>query len=378
MRFISSQKNRYIYLILSVLIFAVAIFTRIYHLSSLPPGIYPDEAVNATDAIQANETGHYRLFYPNNYGREGLYMNLIALGFHIFGVNVLTLKMWSVFFCLLTIAGMILLALELFGTYRAGIIAGFLYATSFWALDLSRIAFRANILPFVLVFSFYFLWRCLRSQKTSDAAIAGLFFGLGMHTYIAFRAAPLILVALFLSLLASRKNFLHNYWKKILAFLLTAFLIALPILIDFSLHKNYFDTRSESISIFNASVNHGRFFAALGNSISLTLRMFTIQGDRNWRHNIALQPELEFFAGILFLAGIAWICMRFAYHLYARFYKKKYPEGLALDILLLSWFLVMLLPEIFPTKVFPMQSARSAYCLWFIFLPLFRRKKFFS
>ncbi len=121
--------------------------------------------MNGTDAINAIETGHYRLFYINNYGREGLFMNLIALGFKLFGVSVLTLKMWSVFFGTLTIFGMILLAREFWNSWRAGLIAGFLYATSYWAINFSRISFRANMLPFVLVFSFYFLFRALRTEK---------------------------------------------------------------------------------------------------------------------------------------------------------------------------------------------------------------------
>ena len=346
-------KRKHLYFFLIAAIFLIGILARTHHLSSLPPGIYPDEAVNATDAIHANETGHYRLFYPNNYGREGFYINLIAWGFLFFGVNIITLKMWSVFFGILTIAGMMLLARELFRTYRAGLIAGFLYATSFWALNFSRIAFRANMLPFVLVFTFYFLWKSLRTRKIRDAILAGLFFGLGAHTYIAFRVAPFILIALLPALMVSRKNFLRNYWKKILAFFLTALIVALPILIDFYLHPQYFETRSQSVSVFSPQVNRGHLWSALGNSISLSFRMFNFQGDRNWRHNFSLDPELEFYAGILFLAGIFLILGRFFYHLYLRLKKKKYPEDFAKEVLLISWFLVMLLPAILAYESLP-------------------------
>ena len=153
----SFLQHKFFYLTLAAVIFAIAILARTYHITSLPPGVYPDEAVNGTDAIKAIETGHFKLFYPNNYGREGLFMNLVALGFMVFGANVITLKMWAVLFGVLTVAGVMLLARELFGTYRAGLVAGFFYATSFWAINFNRISFRANMLPFVLVFTFYFL-----------------------------------------------------------------------------------------------------------------------------------------------------------------------------------------------------------------------------
>jgi len=362
-----SLRKKHLYFFLGLLIVLLAIFLRTHHLSSLPPGIYPDEAVNGTDAIRANESGHYRLFYPNNYGREGLFINLIAWGFLFFGVSVLTLKMWAVFFGVLTIVGIMLLARELFGTWRAGLIAGFLYTTSFWALNFSRISFRANMLPFVLVFSFYFLWRCLRTGKNSDAALAGLFLGIGAHTYIAFRAAPLILPPLFLALLLSRKDFWKKYWRPMVVYLAVALIIASPILIDFILHPQFFETRSVSVSVFSPVVNKGNPLKALTTSISLTLKMFTVRGDQNWRHNLPRYPELEFWAGIFFLIGISWSLVRFIYNLFLRIFRKKYHEELALDTLLLAWFLALLIPEILAYEGLP-HSLRAIGVLPVVYL----------
>jgi predicted membrane-bound mannosyltransferase len=165
----SFLRHRFFYLTLAAAIFFIAILARTYHLTSLPPGIYPDEAVNGTDAINAIETGHFKLFYPNNYGREGLFINLIALGFMLFGVNVITLKIWAVFFGILTVAGIMLLARELFGTYRAGLVAGFLYATSFWAVNFSwfslftfyskRCARRNSMIIFLP--GYFSAWECI-------------------------------------------------------------------------------------------------------------------------------------------------------------------------------------------------------------------------
>jgi len=349
----SFLRHRHFYLALAAVIFFIAILARTYHLSSLPPGVYPDEAVNGTDAINAIETGHFKLFYSNNYGREGLFMNLIALGFMLFGVNVITLKMWAVLFGVLTVAGMMLLARELFGTYRAGLVTGFLYATSFWAINFNRISFRANMLPFVLVFTFYFLFKGLRTGKFADYIWAGIFFGLGVHGYIAFRIAPLILVALFIAFIISKKKFLRQYWKPVAAFSLAAFFVALPMLLTFYFHPQYFETRSESVSVLSSKVNQGHLWQALGKSTALTLGMFNFHGDQNWRHNLPRYPELEFFAGIFFLVGVGWITGRFFYLLYLRIRKKKRSEELITDTLLLSWFFAMLLPGILTYEGLP-------------------------
>lgn len=346
-------RRKYFYVALTIAILALGLFVRTYHLSSLPPGIYPDEAVNGTDAITANETDHWRLFYVNNYGREGLFMNLIALGFKLFGVSVITLKMWAVFFGTLTIWGMILLARELWDSRRAGLIAGFLYATSFWAINFSRISFRANMLPFVLVFSFYFLFRGLRTTKYSDYIFAGAIFGLGMHTYIAFRVAPAILIAVFFAFILSKKDFFKNYWRPLALYVASMLIVALPMFITFWVHPEYFETRSESVSIFSPKVNQGHLGQAIETSLAKTLGMFTVQGDMNWRHNFPGRPELEFFVGIFFLAGIFYLFIRFFQLLYQRAKKKNRSDELVVAVLLLSWFFALLLPEMLAYEGLP-------------------------
>ncbi|MFA5871655.1 MAG: hypothetical protein WC858_02930 [Parcubacteria group bacterium] len=374
-----SRHHKYIFIGLVVVLLLIAFGIRTYHLTSLPPGIYPDEAVNGTDAIRANETGHYQLFYSNNYGREGLFMNLIALGFLFFGVSIVTLKMWSIFFGTLTVLGMVLLGRELFKSWRAGLIAGFLIATSFWAINFSRIAFRANMLPFVLVFSFYFLFRGLRiysariSQNQRDTTknldffskiknwcganynyiLAGALFGLGVHTYIAFRIAPVILIAIFFAFLLSGKNFLRTHWKTILIFTLSIIVVALPMLLTFYYHPEYFETRSEAVSVLSPKVNQGHPLKALATSIALNLKMFNFHGDQNWRHNLPSQPELQLLVGVFFLLGIGYYLAQFFRLLYLRIRREKRSEEFVISTFLLSWFFAMLLPGILAYEGLP-------------------------
>ena len=70
-------KNKLLITTLLLLILIVAVVFRFWLLDSAPPGLYPDEAVNAVDAARAQESGDYSVFYPNNNGREGLYINIV-------------------------------------------------------------------------------------------------------------------------------------------------------------------------------------------------------------------------------------------------------------------------------------------------------------
>lgn len=136
-------KNK-IHLILLTLIIILAAILRIYNIDSAPAGIYPDEANNGTNAYDAQLNNDYQLFYPDNNGREGLYINLIAFSFKFFGVNMLTLKLASILMGILTVLGVYFLSKELFiGKPRLTLIASYLTAVSFWAINFSRIGFRA-------------------------------------------------------------------------------------------------------------------------------------------------------------------------------------------------------------------------------------------
>ncbi|MFA5777663.1 MAG: glycosyltransferase family 39 protein [Parcubacteria group bacterium] len=331
--------------ILLTLIIALGFFLRVYNISSAPPGLYPDEAVNGTDALQANDTGEYQWFYPANNGREGLFMNIIAMCFKLFGASVLTLKLPSIIFGTLTIFGTYLLAKELFGK-RVGLISSFLVAVSFWPLHFSRISFRANMLPFVLVFSFYYLFKGVRTKKMLDFAIGGLFLGLGLHTYIAFRVTPLILVVALIALIISQEKFLKNYWKHVVVFIVFTFLTAAPMLYTFFYaHPEYWASRTSEISILNPVTNQGHFLSTFAKTFGLSLAKYNFWGDQNWRHNYPPYPLLDPIAGTAFLFGFIYMIIKSFHLLYLRFAKKIRDEKFAIYITLLAWFFAMLVPE---------------------------------
>jgi 4-amino-4-deoxy-L-arabinose transferase-like glycosyltransferase len=339
--------------VLVTLVVALGLFLRTYNINHAPSGIFPDEAMNGEDAIKANNSGHYELFYPANEGREGLFINLIALSFKLFGISIFALKLPAIILSTLTILGTYLLARELFRKERIALISAFLVAVSFWSINFGRISFRANMLPFALVFSFYFLFRGIRTRKWLDFAISGLLFGMGAHTYIAWRIAPLILFVLLAVFVLSRKNFIKEYWKHALVFILLFFITTLPIVYALYANPTYLHAPVDDISIFSPQINKGNLAGTFFRSFSLSLIKYNFWGDQNWRHNYPPYPILDPLTGIAFLFGIIFSGLMLFRKLYRRIKQKIRDPELEIHAFLILWFFIMLAPEFLSSEGLP-------------------------
>jgi 4-amino-4-deoxy-L-arabinose transferase-like glycosyltransferase len=339
-----------------LIILAIAAFFRLWKLNEIPPGLYPDVAINGNEALESLKTGNFKVFYPENNGREGLMMWLIALSFSIFGVSIWSIKIVAAIIGILTVFGLYLLTKELFSlnsqivnqlnSQSVALLASFFLATSFWHTNFSRIGFRAILLPFILVFSFYFLFRGLKTQKTHNFIISGLFFGLGFYTYISFRFAILILPVVFLPywFIYKKDGLQKKYLFFIFYFLFFIFLTALPIGLYFLKNPQDFIGRAAPVSIFVTENPIKEFFK----SLILHLAMFNIYGDPNWRHNFSGSPMLPWPLGILFLIGLFYslsICIK---SLLLRSSRILVVFGF-----LIFWWLIMLLPGILTYEGIP-------------------------
>jgi 4-amino-4-deoxy-L-arabinose transferase-like glycosyltransferase len=354
-----NKNKNWIYTLLFAII-ALGFFLRFVNIDHTPPGVYPDEAVNGIDAVNALNSGHYQWFYTANNGREGLFMNMVAFCFSLFGISVMSLRLPAILCGTLTVFGTYLLTKELFTAYfsesrkeRIALIASYLVAVSYWAINFSRISFRANMLPLVLVFAFYFLFRGLRTKKWWDFALGGFIFGSGLHTYIAFRIAPAILIVMLVSFLLSRKNFLKDYWRRILVFIAFTLISAAPLLYTFYAHPEFLESRSASVSILAPEVNGGQPFQTFLRSLSLSLAKYNFWGDQNWRHNYPPYPILDIISGTAFLFGLLYSFLYLIKLFFARIAQKKRNEKMDLYLFLVAWFFIMLAPEFMTAEGMP-------------------------
>src|SRR5580704_15389451 len=133
------SKRTRIWLLVGILI--IATFLRFYHLTTTPPGLYPDEAIDGNNAAEVAQTGHFQVFYPDDNGREGLYVNIIAVILKFFPIHEpWIIRLPAAVAGVLTVWGLYLLCAEIFSA-EVGLLAAFLLATSFWHINFSRIGF---------------------------------------------------------------------------------------------------------------------------------------------------------------------------------------------------------------------------------------------
>lgn len=305
-----------------LVILALGAFFRFYALSETPPGLYPDEAMNGNNALEALAGAknfdisifrNSKVFYPENNGREGLFINIQALSLAAFGNEPWALRLVSAIIGFLTIISLFLLAKELF--FRKGsaaatliaLLAAFFVASSFWHINFSRIGFRAIMVPLLSTLALYFLLRAFRTGNMWHMVWAGIAAGLGFHTYIAFRVMPLVLAIPII-------YYLWQWWRAknqnygcapcaVALFILVTFVAALPVGWYFLNNPEDFAGRTTQVSVFAAE----RPLAEFGKSLGLTLQMFFWQGDCNWRHNYNCQPELHPIVAVFFLTGFVWM-----------------------------------------------------------------------
>lgn len=394
---------------LLVLILLAGSFLRIFDLSGLPPGLYPDEAMNGNNALEALRTappdGGYKSFYPENNGREGLFINIQAfvLAPLIAGGQLpeaWMLRIPSVFFGILTLLGVFFLTRELFRKNGVALLATLFLATSFWHINFSRIAFRAIMAPCFLVWGVFLLLYVFRKleikalsveqnpkhqtlnpkqiQNSNDknskpfgasdfghwnlfriwnlgfgisalAILAGAVYGLGMHSYIAYRATPLLVV--FVCWLAVAKHGWKTVLKIFSLFVLGAIIVSLPLIVHFAQNPQDLFGRTSELSIFSSAAP----LQNLGTNIIKTAGMFFFSGDTNWRHNVAGLPELFWPMALLFAVGLILGIVALANP------KSKYQDEKLFDAwhlkfgisLLFAWLVVGALPEIFSNEGIP-------------------------
>jgi len=359
-------KNYKVFLLM-VLILILAGALRLIQIKNAPPGLYPDEAMNGNNALEALRTtppdGGFKVFYPENNGREGLFINIQALFLKVLipkdGVpEPWMLRLASAIFGILTVLGIYFLIKELLHNPTIALLSSFLIATSFWHINFSRIGFRAIMAPAFLVWGIFLLLKALNQTKNKPQitnypdgkaiedsrqsrnklqtnpddqspksksfwnlyfeiwilpALAGLVYGLGFYSYIAYRVTPLLIfVILWFYFKKNKRNgSLKKFWLSTFCFLISALIVVLPLAFYFMNNPQDFFGRTAQISIFSAqggSASGGDSLTVLKNlgfNAIKTLGMFNFSGDWNWRHNIAGAPLLFWPVGIMFLIGIA-------------------------------------------------------------------------
>ncbi|MGL4650091.1 MAG: hypothetical protein ACRC1H_11825 [Caldilineaceae bacterium] len=306
---------------LVLLLLCLALAVRFYQLESIPSGLYNDEAAYANDALNV-QAGQHAIFFPRNYGREPLFIYLLALAFDLFGSTPYVIRATAAAVGALTVPAAYLLvtAVSAFEAPKrwllarwAGLLVGLLMAFSYWHLSFSRLGFRAITLPLVMCLAFLFVWRAWRRMRDettlpwSDLILAGALLGGTFYTYTAGRmAVPLfafLAIATFLQparLGIARRRLLAATAVVAAIFLL----VALPLTLYFVQNPEVFSSRAVTVSIFSKVFAPEGPVAAVAANVVDTAAMFLSKGDPNERHNPARIPAFDPLLGLWLFAGV--------------------------------------------------------------------------
>jgi 4-amino-4-deoxy-L-arabinose transferase-like glycosyltransferase len=360
-----------VFVLLAVL--CVAAFYRFFELPSLPPGLNPDEAMNGNDALASLSTGRFAVFYPENYGREGLFLWLVALSLKLFGLSAQALRYPSAVIGTLTVGALYLLASEVAGR-RVAVLASLLTAVSFWHVNFSRMGLRAILVPLLASLAFGLLFLGLRTRRMLLVLLAGGCFGLGVYSYIAFRALFLVLAATLLLLprgswaaCAGPRAGVPRPPRRwpLPAFLIVIGVVSLPLLAYAVGQPEAFASRTRHVSVL-AAEDPPR---ALWQSTVSTAGMFFVAGDRNPRHSHRQAPVLPPTLSLFFALGLALAIKRTATE------RDAGGQGEAPRLLgrrgaaafLLVWLAVMALPAVLTGRGVP-HALRSIGMLPAVFI----------
>ena len=293
---------------LSVLV--VAAFFRLWLLEALPPGLQHDEIFNAEDALDLASQGNFQFLYPENYGREGAFIWLLAASYKLFGINLMMIKFPSLAVGLLTVALLFRFGCQNF-SLLVGTCAGGLAAVSFWAVFASRVGLRAVLAPFIALLFLILIAQVFKAGTASARRraiwLAGIAAGLAMYTYTSALALYATLAILVVIAVAFGRSKLRRHLPGLLAVSVIAAAIAMPMVISRLSHPAGLQRVSDTILPLYAAAQ-GDYSQLLHNAAKV-IGAPAIVGDPTWRYNVAGRPLFLLPVGLLAYVGFGLACL---------------------------------------------------------------------
>ncbi len=309
--------------------------------------------MNGSNGLHAWRAKEFSWFYPENNGREALFINIQSAVVHYTGIReAWVLRSVSTVFGTLTVLGMFFLGKQLLGN-TAGLIAAFLMATNVWHIIFSRIGFRAIMAPCFAVWGIYLLIKALKKETSPllPSLAAGAVLALGFHSYIAYRVMPAVGLVIIALALWSQKKKGVIIGKTLLAVVAGCIIVA-PLAYYFITTPGSFFGRTSQVSVFSSA----HPLQDLAINIAKTFTMFFTHGDQNWRHNISGAAEL--FAPVALLFGIGILLtikdlLEMVKKLLHTIKKPNFSEKEEASAILTSWILVAGLPVVISNEGIP-------------------------
>ena len=286
---------------------AFTLALRLWHLNTLPPGLFGDEAQAGVD-VQAWLRGESTQLFPHHLGGETLYGYLSIPFVALWDGTPLAIRIVSALMGALMIPALFLAALALWREQPrmgpwAGLIAAALWMVNYWPQSVNRIGFQVNTQPLLVTLAVV-AWLGWTYRPTRGRAVAfGLLAALTLYTYPAARITPLLWPLLYVALPRDRRRGL----RSTLLWAAAAFGVTVaPVAVHFALNPYYLTLRTQTLSALGDTLSLAeRARLWLDSALQVAGVYVGGAGDPDPRHNLPGRPAFAPYLAVLLVAGVA-------------------------------------------------------------------------
>lgn len=302
--------DRYLPLILFILLLCVFAITRLWRILTIPSGFHLDEAGMAYDAWCLSQYGvdRYLKSFPVYFinfggGQNALYTYLTAGLFRIFGFHEILIRIPITFFSFLNLIFGMLIVRKVFPSRPYLVLgSGFLITICPYLILSSRLGVESLLMLGASTMFLYFFISAIDTGKYRYYILAGITGGITLYTYaLSYLMIPLFLILSLIYVIRIRK-FDFTKWSSMA---IPLFLLAFPLIMTQLI--NLFDWDEMHLGIFTLTKLNQYRVSELQpisfDSLKLVIKDIFI-GDM-WRYNsIPGIPNLYWISIPLIIIGL--------------------------------------------------------------------------
>jgi hypothetical protein len=291
-------------------ILALGAYFRFAGLAENPLDMNSDQAEKLLDVGDVLSGTSY-IFFERNTGREPwqFYWTVALIKLFDLRPDFMALKLGTALIGWLMLPAIFLLGREVLGS-RGALLATLFAAVASWGVITARFGLRYPLAPCAVAWTLFFLVRGLRRDSHNSLLAAGVWAGIGLQGYTAYRfmvvVAPLLGVIWLARLaLGGERAAAGRAWRSALLAAILAFLVMLPLV-------RYGVDRPDQL-LYRAATRltgaeqaiPGSPARILAGNLKNVLLMFNYTRDRVWVANLPDRPAMDVVLGGLLVAGAA-------------------------------------------------------------------------
>ncbi|MCL5999835.1 MAG: glycosyltransferase family 39 protein [Chloroflexi bacterium] len=297
-------------LILLVIILAIGAAFRFANLYDNPREMNSDQAEKLLDIRDVLDGTPY-IFFERNTGREPwqFYWTVALIKLFDLRPDFMALKLGTALIGFLMLPAIFLLAREVSDT-RTALIAILFAAVASWGVITARFGLRYPLAPCATAWTMYFLVHGLKRNRRNSMLAAGIWLGIGLQGYTAYRFMAPVVFLITLTwiawvLLRRRRGVaLDALINGVLACAM-AILVMLPLIRYGTEHPDELFYRAATRLSDAEQPIAGDPVAIFADNLKNVLLMFNVTHDEVWVANLPDRPAMDTILGALLVLGAA-------------------------------------------------------------------------